>query len=49
MNKRSHWIKDNISNPNFNNSVLLKNANLNNNILLKSVSYGSFVGRVKFY
>ena len=38
-NQRSHWIKDNISNPNLNNSILLKNANLNNSILLKSVSY----------
>ena len=38
-NKRSHWTKDNISNPNLNNSILLKNANLNNSILLRSVSY----------
>ena len=41
-NERSHWIKDNISNPNLNNSILLKNANLNNSILLKSVSYCYF-------
>ena len=33
-------IKDNImTNPNLNNSILLKNANLKNSILLKSVSY----------
>ena len=32
-NERSHWIKDNISNPNLNNSILLKNANLNNSLL----------------
>ena len=38
-NERSHWIKDNISNPYLNNSMLLKNVNLNNSILLKSVSY----------
>ena len=38
-NERSHWIKDNISNPNLKNSSLLKNANLNNSILLKKVSY----------
>ena len=36
-NERSHWTKDNISNPNLN-SILLKNANLNNSILLKRVS-----------
>ena len=41
-NKRSHWIKDNISNPNLNNSTSLKNSNLNNSILLKSVSYCYF-------
>ena len=35
MNERSHWIKDNISNPKRNNSILLNNANLNNSILLK--------------
>ena len=29
----------NISNPNLNNSILLKNVNLNNSILLKGVSY----------
>ena len=34
-NERSHWIKDNISNPNLKNSSSLKNANLNNSILLK--------------
>ena len=28
-NERSHWIKDNTSNPNLNNNILLKNANLN--------------------
>ena len=38
-NERSHWTKHNISNPNLNNSILLKNSNLNNSILLKSVSY----------
>ena len=38
-NERSHWIKDNISNPNLKNSSSLKNANLNNSILLKKVSY----------
>ena len=37
-NERCHWIKDNISNPNLKNSMLLKNANLNNSIMLKSVS-----------
>ena len=37
-NERSHWIKDNTSSPNLNNSILLKNTNLNNSILLKSVS-----------
>ena len=25
--ERSHWIKDNLSNPNLNNSIMLKNAN----------------------
>ena len=34
-NERSHWIKDNIGNPNLDNSILLKNTNLNNSILLK--------------
>ena len=34
-NEGSHLIKDNISNPNLNNSTLLKNANLNNSILVK--------------
>ena len=38
-NERSRWTKDIISNPNLNNSILLKNANLNKSILLKSVSY----------
>ena len=38
-NERSHWIKDIISYPNLNNSILLKNTNPNNSILLKSVSY----------
>ena len=27
-NERSHWIKDNISNPNLNNSILLKSVQL---------------------
>ena len=35
-NERSHWIKDNISNANLNNSILLKNTNLNNSILLQN-------------
>ena len=26
MDERSHWIKDNISNPNLNNSILLKKS-----------------------
>ena len=42
-NKRSHWTKDNISNPNLNNSILLKNANLNNStgrlVLKKTVFF----------
>ena len=31
-NKRSHWIKDNISNSNLNNSILLRNTNLDNTV-----------------
>ena len=37
-NERSHWTKDNISNPNLNDSILLKNANLNDSILLKNAN-----------
>ena len=38
-NERSRWIKDNMTNPNLNNSIVLKSENLNNSILLKSASY----------
>ena len=34
-NESTHWVKDNISKPNLNNSILLKNANLDNSILQK--------------
>ena len=42
-NERSHWIKDNISNPILNNSILLKNANLNNSILLKNANLNNSI------
>ena len=42
-NARSHWIKDNISNPNLNNSILLKNANLNNSTLLKNANLNNSI------
>ena len=52
-NERSHWIKDNISNPNLNNTILLKNANPNNRTLLKTVTVQQpmeyFLLRIELY
>ena len=41
--RKISWIKDNIRNPNLNNSILLKNANLNNSVLLKNPNLNNSV------
>ena len=42
-NESTHWVKDNISKPNLNNSILLKNANLDNSILQKCQFIVTFI------